>query len=117
MNLSTKQGRHIWREGSQGRNPQEGPPPVWNIMVMVDYDNDDALDDDDGNEVAIGNDDIEEDIQKRILWRSSWWCYDDYVHDDNHDDEFAEMMRKQARKSSEDAQATGYAQFEKVWAG
>ena len=24
---------------------------------------------------------------------------------------------KQARKSSEDAQATGYAQFEKVWAG
>ena len=24
---------------------------------------------------------------------------------------------KQARKSSEDGQATGYAQFEKVWAG
>ena len=44
MNLSTKQGRHIWREGSQGRNPQEGPPPVCNIIVMVDGANDDALD-------------------------------------------------------------------------
>ena len=60
MNLSTKQGRHIWREGSQGRNPQEGPPPVCNIIVMVDGANDDALDDDDdGDEVAIDDGDIE----------------------------------------------------------
>ena len=27
------------------------------------------------------------------------------------------ILRKQARKSSEDVQAAGYAQFEKVWAG
>ena len=29
----------------------------------------------------------------------------------------AERVVEQARKSSEDAQAAGYAQFEKVWAG
>ena len=67
--LGTKQGRHIQREGSLGRNPSEGLPPILMnniIMIIPTYfdhhacdhnDNDDEHDDDD-NDGGDGDDGI-----------------------------------------------------------
>ena len=51
-----------------------------------------------------------------LQWSPTFWVLTCLISKDYCNESY-KSNKKQARKSSEDAQAAGYAQFEKVWAG